>query len=251
MNNQRGTVFFYILIGVALFAALSYAVSQSIRLSNDSSGLAIGDSEKNTATIIDIQQFLEAVTLKVYEITNINGVSESLLDFKNDVYKRANNSTNPDNTNSNCTESKCRVFTPYADNGLTPIIFQSAADTTAQNTITDPKNGHSRVSVIDLNGVGSPAPDLVFIIHGIKPQICNLYNQRQGITTTYNLTTTLTSIGETSPSSAPDIFNGSFTTSKSFGYGATEFTGKKSFCAPSYADSSNSRLAIWHVVKAR
>lgn len=251
MTKERGSIFFYILIGVALFAALSYAVSQSVRLSSDVRGSAIGDSEKTTATIIDIQQFLEAVTLKVYEITNINGVSEGLIDFRNDIYKRADDSVNADNTNSNCLESKCRVFLPYADNGLTPIVFQSASDTTVENTATLPKNGHSRISVISLEGVGSPAPDLVYIIHGVKPQICNLYNQRQGITTTYDLNTSLTSIGEGSPSSVPDIFTGSFTTSKTFGSGATQFSGKKTFCAPSYEDTSNCRLAIWHVVKAR
>lgn len=251
MNNEKGSVFIYLLIGIALFAALSYAISQSIRLSSDSGGGVFGDSEKNTATVLDIQQFLEAVKMRVFQITNSNGVSENMVDFQNDVYLFANDTTNTANINANCVTNDCHVFSPYGSEGLIPFIFQSAADTTPQSTATLPKNGHGQVGQIIIDGVGTPAPELIFVIYGVKPTICNLYNQRQGVTTNYDLATTLTSIGETSPTSAPAAFTGAFNTANSFGAGATIFAGKKSFCAPAYADAEDSRLAIWHVLKIR
>lgn len=251
MNNEKGSVFIYLLIGIALFAALSYAISQSIRLSSDSGGGVIGDAEKATATVLDIQQFLESLKMRVYQINSLNSVSEGQIDFQNDVYLRENNTVNPDNTNAGCSTNECHVFSPYGSEGLIPFIFQSASHTTPQSNAILPKNGHGQVGQIIIDGVGTPSPELVFVIHGIKPTICNLYNQRQGVTTNYDLTTTLTSIGETSPSSAPAVFTGAFNTTNSFGTGATIFAGKKSFCAPAYADTEDSRLAIWHVLKIR
>ncbi len=251
MNNQHGSVFFYILLGIALFATLSYAITQSIRLSGDSGGGVFGDAEKNTATILDIQQFLEAVYMRVYQITNANGISENMIDFKNDVYLLADDSSIADNINAGCAVNECHVFSPYGTDGIIPFIFQSAADLTDQTTATLPKNGHGQVRQIILSGMGTVAPELIFVIHGIKPAICNVYNAKQGITTNYTSATTLTSIGETDPSSVPEAFTGSYNTTNDFGTGATAFVGKKSFCAPAYVDLEENRLAIWHVLKVR
>ena len=250
MTNQRGSVFIYILIGIALFAALSFAISQSVRLSSDSSGGVIGDSEKATATVLDVQQFLEAVKMRVFQLTSSNSVSENMIDFQNDFFLLANDTAITNNINGSCLTNECHVFSPYGSEGLIPFIFQAAANTTEQTTAILPKNGHGQVRQIIMNGIGTPAPELLFLIHGIKPTICNLYNLRQGITTNYDSTTTLTSIGETA-TSIPANFTGSYNTVNNFGTGATNFAGKKSFCAPAYADIFGSRLAIWHVVKIR
>ncbi len=251
MNNQNGSVFFFILLGVALFAALSYAVTQSLRLTSDSEGTALGNSEKSTASIADIQQFLDALTIRVFHLTNSNGIPENMLDFKNNVYLLADDTAIVNNINASCVTDNCHVFSPYAPDGLMPFIFRNSADTPDQTNIALPKNGHGQVRQVILNGVGTGAPELMFLIHGISPRICNLYNQKQGVTTTYTSATTLTLIGEGSPSSTPDAFTGTFSTTNNFGLGATAFTGKKSFCAPAYIDGEDNRLAIWHVLKVR
>ncbi len=249
-SHERGSIVFYILLGCALFAALTYAVNQTIRVNNGVGG-GIGDAEKLSLTATEIKQYMESLKMQVAQMTTGNGISESSLDFRNDVYKLENGNNNTGNVNSNCTDSSCQIFTPYNPNGLRAMIFDNAADTTPQSSATLPKNGHGQVKQISINGVGSSAPDLVFIIHGIKADLCNYYNHQDGITTTYDSSTTLTSIGESGTTSVPAPFTGAFNTSNDFGNGATAFTGKKTFCAPTYVDSANSRLAIWQILKIR
>jgi len=251
MNNERGSVFFYILIGIALFAALSYAVTQSLRLTTDSKGVGIGGTEKNSLAVTDVMQFLEAVKMRVYDLTANQIVPEGKLDFKNDVYKLSGGGDITANNNAACGGvSTCSVFSPYGSGGPLPMTFPNAADSVEQTGGTLPKNGHGWVGEISISSVGTTAPELVFLIQGIKPESCNLYNQHQGITTNYDQATTLSSIGESSATSKPDTFSG-FTTTNVFGDGATIFKGKKSFCAPAIADGSDHRLAIWQVLKVR
>lgn len=247
-HSERGSAFVFILIGVVLFAALSYAVTQSIRVSTDSTGPSLGAAERNTTTVTDLMQFLDSLKMRIFEMSSA-GISESKFDFRNNVYLLATGATITANNNASCGgATDCSVFSPYAPNGITPILFTNAADTSEQTTNTIPKNGHGRVGEINIKGVGTVAPDLVFIIQGIKPDICNLYNAKQGLTTNYTAATDLTSIGE-SATSVPAAFSG-YTTSNSFAYGATTFTGKKSFCAPAI-DGADHKLAIWHVLKVR
>lgn len=256
MNNskkysQRGSVFVFLLIGVALFAALSYAISQSLRMGTDQTGSATGPSEQSTVSVSDMMQFLDALKTRVFEMTNMNHVPESKLDFKNDVYLLSNGNEISTNNNAACgAAATCSVFAPYGTNGLLPMLFPTASDHTLQSSPSLPQNGHGTVAEIELKGVGTTAPDLIFLIHGIKPNICNLYNSKQGIGTDYDHSTTLTSIGESPSNSVPVAFNG-FTTTNTFGYAASEFEGKKSFCAPAYDDAMDHRLAIWHVLKVR
>ena len=189
--------------------------------------------------------------MRVYIMTEQEGVSEGLLDFRNDVYKLADDTDNTGNNNSSCSVADCRIFAPYSPQGLKPLVFLNVANVPEQSSLTLSKNGHGQVRQIIIDGVGSPDPELVFLIHGVKPDSCNLFNTQVGITTTYTNATTLTSIGESSATSLPVVFAGSFNTTNNFGASATIFSGKKSFCAPALADGSTSRLAIWQVLKSR
>ena len=255
MNNlsrqtERGSVFFFILIGVAMFAALSYAVTQSLRGGTTADGASLGTAERNTTHVTDLMQYLEALKMRVFEMTNVNGIAEGRLDFRNDVYLLAGGAEFTGNNNSSCAGTEnCSVFTPYGTNGLIPMTFPLAAVQTAQTSASALANGHGRVGEVDISGVGTTAPDLVFLIQGIRPEICNLYNNKQGITTAYTDLTTMSSISE-SANAIPDVFAG-FVTPNSFGYGATIFAGRKSFCAPALNDIAPNRLAIWHVLRAR
>ena len=130
------------------------------------------------------------------------------------------------------------------------MTFDAITNSTTQTGTTYPKNGHGRVGEIAIDGVGTTAPELVFVIYGVSARVCNACNKKQGVTTNYDSTTTSTSIGESSGNSSPENFVG-FTSTHSFGTGATDFAGKKSFCAPATDDSAPSRLGIWHVLKAR
>ncbi len=249
-TTQHGGIFFYILLGCALFAALTYAVTQSLRI-NSGSGGNVSDLEKASLSVSDITQYMESLKMKVAELTVANGIPESSLDFKNNVYTLQNAANNSDNTNATCSDSSCRIFMPYNTSGLLPRIFSDVASTTDQSSATAPKNGHGQITQISIDGVGSSAPDLVFVIYGVTATFCNSYNNRLSIITTYSDTTTLTSIGESSPGSVPASFAGSFNTTNTFATGATIFAGKKTFCAPALPDGNSPRLGIWQVLKIR
>lgn len=249
--TQRGSALFLILLGIALFAALSFAVTQMMRTSDQSVSSAIGNSEKKDLNVSDVQQFLEAIRLSVQQMTSTQNVPESNIDFKNDVYKIASGAANVANINGNCINDSCHVFMPYNPNGLRPMIFSGLATTPEQSNVALPKNGHGQIYQIAIDGVGSTEPELVFVIHGVQPDFCNYFNQKQGVTTTYSGSTTLTLIGENSTNSQPEAFGGSFNSTHDFGTGATAFAGKKTFCAPSLGDGESNRLSIWHVIKVR
>lgn len=250
-NRQNGSALFLILLGIALFAALSFAVAQMLRTSDQSVSSAIGNSEKKDINVSDVQQFLDSLRISVLQMTGTQNVPEANIDFKNDVYQVASGAANTANINGNCVTDTCHIFMPYNPNGLKPMTFTGIATTPEQSNAALPKNGHGQVYQISIDGVGSSEPDLVFVIHGVQPAFCNFFNQKQGITTTYSSATTLTLIGENSANSRPEAFGGSFNSSNSFGTGATDFAGKKTFCAPSLADGEVNRLSIWHVIKVR
>lgn len=94
--SQRGSVFLYILIGVFLFAALSYAVATSMR---GNSGVS---NERNKLIASEIiaagNRFTEAVTR-----LRLKGVSKNAISFENNVFA-------PVYTNPNCTTGRCKVF---------------------------------------------------------------------------------------------------------------------------------------------
>lgn len=249
--HERGGIFFYILLGCMLFAVLAYAITQSVRLSDTPEERSFGTSEKLDLYVSDIQQFLESLKMRVFDMETTASIVETELDFKNDVYLLSNGTEITDNVNAACVRNDCHVFAPYNPQGITPLIFLNAADSPDQSNVTLPKNGHGRIRQIAIKGVGSAAPDLVFVIHGIAPHICNRYNEKVGITTTYTSGTTLSALGESSTTSQPDSFTGTYNSTHDFGNSATQFSGKKTFCAPAYGDAENHRLAIWYVLKAR
>lgn len=94
-SSQRGSVFIYILIGVFLFAALTYAIANSIRGNSSVSG----DRSSLSATeIIDTgNKLAEAVTR-----LRLHDVRKNSISLQNDI---DTNYTNP-----NCSIDSCKVF---------------------------------------------------------------------------------------------------------------------------------------------
>jgi len=256
MNNQRGTVFFYILIGVALFAALSYAVSQTLRVSSGSGEQMTGSIEKMNMYKSDLDQFLEAIQLRINMMVISDGVNEKNIDFRTTKYLLGNNTQNCWNTNPGCTTASCRVFAPDSPDGIQPIIFEQIASKTLQTSAGRPKNGHAQINQAIIEGVGSPAPDMVLQISGINPVFCNFYNSKQGITTNFTDSSVFEDIGETLADSRQQALGGCataavFNATNIFGDQATQFAGKRTFCAPADYSAFRPTLRIWHVLRAR
>lgn len=153
--SQRGSVFVYILIGVFLFAALGYAISDSMR---GNSGVTTERTKLAASEIIATGNlFAEAVTR-----LRLKGVAKNAISFDNVVY--------PVYFNSNCTNNQCLVFHPDGG-GL-------SWETAPQNITEIPWVFSGTISVQD---VGTPAGDLAAYLSMIPADVCKEINVLLGI----------------------------------------------------------------------
>ncbi len=99
-STSGGNVLFLILIAVALFAALSYAVSQSTR-----SGVDTTSKEKNQLLVSRILQYMTSVEQAVTRVRIANGCRDTQLNFANSVVSGYTNPSAPAN-------GSCDIFSP-------------------------------------------------------------------------------------------------------------------------------------------
>lgn len=98
--TQKGNVLFLILIAVALFAALAYAVTQSSRSSGD--GVTRDKAKLAASTII---QYATGVEQAVSRLKLINRCTDTQISFENTVVLTYENTLAPD-------DGRCDVFGP-------------------------------------------------------------------------------------------------------------------------------------------
>ena len=165
MNTQKGNVLFLILIAVALFAALSYAVTQSTR------GGGNADDESALIDSAAMTQFGASVATAIMRM-RLAGVEET--DF---CFYTGNNST--DYNHATCSDNTNNVF--HADGG--GVSYQ------------DPPNGLSSSTEWEFNarpqvyGQGTTVPsssgndtaDLVMVLRDVDTSICEAINENVGI----------------------------------------------------------------------
>lgn len=253
-TSENGSVFIYILIGVALFAALSITLSQSLRTSSGDAGS--GANERRDIAYVELTSFLESLKMRTYQMEYTNGLNETQIDFVSASYLFGNDLMNCWNENASCSTASCRVFSPENPQGLRPTIFNNITSTLAQTSPAKAKNGHLQLGQLIIEGVGSPKPEMVVTISGVSPSFCNYYNSKQGITTTFTDTTQLEDIGESTGSSTPAGLGGceivtTFNTNKTIGDQYAPFKGRKTFCSPLEANTHAPTLKILYVLKAR
>jgi hypothetical protein len=253
-SSQSGSAIFIILIGIALFAALSFVVAQSLRVTGDSSHNM--DREKMALQMTELTQFFEAVKVKANTMIQVDSTYDLTLSFKNDTYKNGMSVALCRNDNPTCTDPSCMVFSPENPQGVVPVLFNKIASAEPLSTKTEPENGHVSIGQLAIDGVGSPAQDLVLIVNGVSPQFCNYYNETLGITlaTPLDDDTTLGDIGESSNSvgsdwggcATPAAFDGNDV----FGEENTNFAGHKTFCSPRRPTGVLPTLGIVYVLRA-
>lgn len=194
-NGERGNVLFLILIAVALFAALSYAVTQSTR-----SGAGSSDSETGLINSAQLTQYPAGVRTAVVRMI-IGGVETSNLSF------------NPPSDFINITNNLAwHVFHPTGG-GAT---FANAPGDVMQsgNPARWNFNAKNQINLIGTTqGTGAPTAqtaDIIAFLPGISQSICNRINQELGITgpiaeTGIDVTTNMdsTANGGTAPVWAP------------------------------------------------
>lgn len=175
-NKNAGNVLFLILIAVALFAALSYAVTQSSRSSGD--GVT---KDKARLVASEIIQYATRVEQAVSRMRVIGRCTDTQINFNNAVVLTYNNTTAP-------SDGRCDVF---GMNGGT-LIFQGPpknATTNGNNWVFNGANTVSNVGTGAQNASSAVCPgsdatacsELVMILQNIDKTVCLEINKKLGI----------------------------------------------------------------------
>lgn len=224
--NNSGNVLFLILIAVALFAALSYAITSSTR-----SGSLQPSKEKAQASAAALFQYGSLLKQTVLRLKMRGNCTDNLLDFGNLIYKK-DGGTYVNLTNSGSPSNKsCSLFDMNGGQ-LAPVIPSSDALIKDSPSLV----GQGAFRAVQIKGVGTDstsgaesAVDVVFWIPGINLETCLAVNDMQnvsnpsGIPPVATLTGTTTSFN-TSSMAATGVIEGN------------EINGHPIFCA-NYAGS--------------
>lgn len=177
-HYEKGNVLFLILIAVALFAALSYAVTQSSR-----SGGSDASSETAAVNSASITQYPTGVRTAMLRMS-IAGIPVDNIEFN--APTDFGNCTTPSGglANGNC------IFHPNGG-GAT---HQAAPASAMASAAASPWYFNKNFAVPD---IGSTADDMVAFLPGITEGLCRELNRRYSITGTPAFAPTSGSITQT------------------------------------------------------
>lgn len=166
MSNQKGNVLFVILLAVALFAALSYAVSSSTRSNTSNISKDEADIQANR-----LLNFAAQAAATFQRLQNINNC---------DFYAISS-------TSLVTTPGSCNVF-DVKDGGA--LVNPFPASDKIYGTYTNPPYPGKRISFINsmyVRNIGTNLSEIAVFVFNIKPEICNAVNKRLKIITSDGL----------------------------------------------------------------
>lgn len=176
MNNTRqsGNALFLILIAVALFAALSYAVTQSSR-----GGGASASKEQNIIYASRIVQLSTTIENAITKLQISNECSDTQISFENPVFFQF---PWDHYVNSNAPADKtCHVFA--ADGGgVSPAQLLAEAFTPCcVDGLRDTEYRYPRFSGEGIADLGLGDPELTLLVGGLKKDVCIELNNKLGV----------------------------------------------------------------------
>lgn len=170
VQNRSGNVLFLILIAVALFAALSYAVTGSSR----SSGAQIS-ADQARILAAEIRQYASSIEQAITKLSVINGCGDNEISFDNPVTQGYADIdlANPRSPS----DFSCHVFHPNGG-GLAYRTWDDKFLGDTGNASYLPVKGYSlfmaRLQVLDH---GTEKAEMLFVVPWLKPEICNALNK--------------------------------------------------------------------------
>ena len=162
-KNESGNVMFYILIAIALLAALSFAISQSGRGS-----VSDVTADRQRLLVAEILDYADTVKKSV-QILRLRGVAFSRLDF--DVPALAGYD------NASCTTDECLIFNVNGGGAVYKQASSSATVSAADWIFT----AANEVEEIGTTAGAASGADLLMVLTPVKREICLALNVRLGI----------------------------------------------------------------------
>lgn len=160
-TKEKGNVLFIILIAVAVFAALSYAITNSSRQGGNVS------TEKFKTMSAEIDNAIIALR---------GGATRIIITGKNstDVLDGSATQTYAQ-TNANCVSAECRLYHP-SGGGVTPYTLKEPGVLAPADT-----SYTMQPRLIWMSYQGGPALDIVAILR-VSQEFCTFYNDHHSIT---------------------------------------------------------------------
>lgn len=159
-KGERGNVLFLILIAVALFAALSYAVTSSSR-----SGGGNANEETNLVNSAQITQYPSSVRTSLIRMMVSGGTDPTQFNFDQ-----------PTNFAAACTAAPANCVFHPTGGGATHV-------TAPAEVMTDGAQGEWFFSSeYEITDIGTGEDDIIAFLPGIKTSICRKLNSELGIT---------------------------------------------------------------------
>ncbi len=174
-SGEQGNMLFLILIAVALFAALSYAVTSSLRTNETGSS----EGEKRELNTAEINGFLSSVQAGVTRITTAFGTQIHDISFNNNAYKTHGGSALPDVIGTPANPA-IHLFLSEGG-GVVPRTFElfGTACGTCGPGMALP--GHVTFHWMSIPNIGSTASDAVMLINFLSDDACLAFNRKNGI----------------------------------------------------------------------
>lgn len=221
-QKESGNVLFYILIAVALIAALSYAVSSSNR-----GGTGQINEERARLMASEIIEYASNVSSAVSQL-KLRGCRETEISF-------VNASSTADYTNGNAPgDNTCDIF-HISGGGLQFRDAPDGASSLAESIIFD---GNMEVENIGLTAGDDTSSELLIVYRGLDQSICEAANDLLGIA---NLSPTDTELNFVA-------FQGAYAYDKTIGDEDAALEGQRAACLQ---ETTGSTYNFYRVLIAR
>ncbi len=181
-RGEAGNVLFLILIAVALFAALSYAVTQSTR-----SGGGDASSETNLVNSAQITQYPAGIKTAITRMIISNSVDPAELEFNAPADFTASGPLGVA-----LTSEQVGVFHPNGGGAVYALAPDSVVDTAINPTKEWVFNSENEIYNIGTDGAPSASSaDIIAFLPGVKQSICTSIHNKLGLSTTFEAETTI------------------------------------------------------------
>lgn len=156
-NSESGNVFFIIMIGIVMFAALMFTFSRGVRQGTES--MSGREAELSASDIVAYSQKVQRGIERVIS----RGISESDISFAN--------ATDTAYINAGCLDNKCLIFNPAGG----AVAWKDPPSGTNNGDLYF--FGPNRVGTVDgiTKDIGTSARDLVIMLR-VNPNICDSIN---------------------------------------------------------------------------
>ena len=172
-DRQKGNVLFLILIAVALFAALSYAITSSTRGGNTQNM-----PEKDQAKAARLLNFSSTMQATVQRLMTVKGAAFTDLKFNTNTYK------SKDGTilygMGTPADPSLYVFHP-SGGGVIPLIFADMAIDCTACTASNLASGHATILWVNAPNTGTTQSDAFLFVTNLTDANCLAVNKILGI----------------------------------------------------------------------